>query len=245
MPSRMHEVGSHTVASSCKSCRNTLRHFAARTSTYQICSACRCLRACSGESLIVRGRCMKLLQPPTDNHAGHAWGYSAATAKYVECKSAAVHCPRLHATVYSGSGTGNGQDRVRKIAAHQHDSYENAGVGGGQDRARGCGVSCCGLRSSLLSLKACRPTREIAAAMAKTVRAECESAKVAVRHARRGALEQAKALKEKDAKRDFEKQARCCGMRSRLQTRALHCHLQCKAHSVATRVQWLPALLRA
>ncbi|KAK9825427.1 hypothetical protein WJX81_005380 [Elliptochloris bilobata] len=51
-----------------------------------------------------------------------------------------------------------------------------------------------------------RPTREIAAAMAKTVRQECESAKVAVRHARRGALEQAKKLKEKDAKRDFEKQ---------------------------------------
>ena len=38
------------------------------------------------------------------------------------------------------------------------------------------------------------------------MRQECESAKVAVRHARRGALEQGKKLKEKDAKHSFEKQ---------------------------------------
>ena len=53
--------------------------------------------------------------------------------------------------------------------------------------------------------------------MSKTVRAECESAKVAVRYARRGALEQAKALKEKDAKRDFEKQVRAAACVSRSQ----------------------------
>ena len=46
----------------------------------------------------------------------------------------------------------------------------------------------------------------MAEALAKTVRQECESAKVAVRHARRGALEQGKKLKEKDAKHGFEKQ---------------------------------------
>ncbi len=53
-----------------------------------------------------------------------------------------------------------------------------------------------------------RPTKEVASALGKTVRSECEGARVAVRHARRSALEQAKKLKEKDAKRDFEKQAR-------------------------------------
>ena len=67
--------------------------------------------------------------------------------------------------------------------------------------------------------------------MAKTVRAECESAKVAVRHARRGALEQAKALKEKDAKRDFEKQVRAA---ARLHELVLHHRLHCSVRYDAT-----------
>lgn len=71
--------------------------------------------------------------------------------------------------------------------------------------------------------------------MAKTVRAECESAKVAVRHARRGALEQAKALKEKDAKRDFEKQARAAACACRIRELALQYHLCCSVRYVATR----------
>lgn len=70
--------------------------------------------------------------------------------------------------------------------------------------------------------------------MAKTVRAECESAKVAVRHARRGALEQAKALKEKDAKRDFEKQVRAAACVRCVQELVLPHRLHCSVRLSAT-----------
>jgi len=103
-----------------------------------------------------------------------------------------------------------------------------------------------------------RPTKEVASALGKTVRSECEGARVAVRHARRSALEQAKKLKEKDAKRDFEKQARAPHMhapgvrvwnvqhgsrlsRGQLESRALAA-LDCKQLSsvTSTSLQLLP-----
>ena len=58
---------------------------------------------------------------------------------------------------------------------------------------------------------------------------------MAVRHARRGALEQAKALKEKDAKRDFEKQVRAAACVRHVLELALHYHLCCVVSYVATR----------
>ena len=56
-----------------------------------------------------------------------------------------------------------------------------------------------------------------------------------MRHARRGALEQAKALKEKDAKRDFEKQVRVAACVRRVQELGLHHRLCCIVRYVATR----------